>query len=35
MPHSPFVEMPTEERAEMLAALRRARYGYRLSLHIL
>jgi transposase len=35
MPHSAFVEMPLEEQAEMLAALRRARYGYLLALHIL
>ena len=35
MPHSTFVEIPTEEHAEMLAALRRARYGYLLALHIL
>jgi len=35
MPHSTFVEMPTEEHAERLAALRRARDGSRLALHIL
>ena len=35
MPHSTFVEIPEEEHAEMLAALRRARYGYLLALHIL
>ena len=35
MPHSTFVEMPTEEEAEMLAALRRARYGSLLALPIL
>jgi putative transposase len=35
MPHSTFVEIPEEERAQMLAALRRARYGYLLALHIL
>jgi hypothetical protein len=35
MPNSTFVEMPTEEHAEMLSALRRARYGYLLALHIL
>ena len=34
MPHSTFVEMPTEEHAEMLAALRRARYGDLLALHM-
>ena len=35
MPHSTFVEMPEEEQAQMLAALRRARYGYLLARHIL
>jgi hypothetical protein len=35
MPNSTFVEIPTEEQAEMLSALRRARYGYLLALHIL
>jgi putative transposase len=35
MPHSTFVEIPAEEQAKMLAALRRARYGYLLALHIL
>jgi len=35
MPHSTFIEMPTEEHAEMLAALRRARYGSLLALHML
>jgi hypothetical protein len=35
MPKSTFVEIPPEEQAEMLAALRRARYGYLLALHIL
>lgn len=29
------LDMPPEEQAQMLAALRRARYGYRLTLHIL
>ena len=33
MPHSTFVEMPEEEQAQMLAALRRARYGYLLARH--
>ena len=28
MPQSTFVEVPPEEHAQMLAALRRARYGY-------
>jgi hypothetical protein len=35
MPKSTFVEIPPEAHAEMLAALRRARYGYLLALHIL
>lgn len=35
MPKSTFVEIPKEEQAEMLATLRRARYGYLLALHIL
>jgi transposase len=35
MPHGPFVEIPEEEQAQMLAVLRRARYGYLLALHIL
>jgi putative transposase len=35
MPNSTFVDLPKEEQAEMLAALRRARYGYLLALHIL
>ena len=35
MPTSTVVEIPREEQAEMLAALRRARYGYLLALHIL
>src|SRR2546425_12644616 len=35
MPESTFVEIPEEEQAQMLAALRRARYGYLLALHIL
>ena len=35
MPKSTFVDIPTEEQAQMLAALRRARYGYLLALHIL
>jgi hypothetical protein len=29
------VDMPQEEQADMLAALRHARYGYLLALHIL
>jgi hypothetical protein len=35
MPKSTFVESPQEEQAQMLAALRRARYGYLLALHLL
>jgi transposase len=35
MPKSTCVEIPAEEQARMLAALRRARYGYLLALHIL
>ena len=35
MPKSPFVELPPEEHRQILAALRRARYGYLLALHIL
>jgi transposase len=35
MPTSTFVEIPEEEQAQMRAALRRARYGYLLALHIL
>ena len=35
MPKSTFVEIPNEEQARMLAALRRARDGYRLARHIL
>ena len=35
MPHSTFVEIPEEKQAQMLAALRRARYGYLLARHIL
>jgi transposase len=35
MPKSTVVEVPLEEHVQMLAALRRARYGYLLALHIL
>jgi transposase len=35
MPKSTFVEIPPAEQAQMLAALRCARYGYLLALHIL
>jgi transposase len=34
VPNDTFVEIPSEEQAQMLAALRRARYGYLLALHI-
>jgi putative transposase len=35
MPRSTVLDIPQEEQAQMLAALRRARYGYLLALHIL
>ena len=35
MPKSTIREIPPEEQAQMLAALRRARYGYLLALHLL
>jgi putative transposase len=35
MPKSTFVPIPPEEHMQMLVALRRARYGYLLALHIL
>jgi hypothetical protein len=35
MPKRPFVEIPPEEQAQMLAALRRARYGSLRALHLL
>jgi putative transposase len=35
VPKSTFVDIPEEEQSQMLAALRRARYGYLLALHIL
>ena len=35
MPKNTFVDIPQEEQHQMLAALRRARYGYLLALHIL
>jgi transposase len=35
MPKSTFVDIPPEEQSQMLAALRRARYGYLLTLHLL
>ena len=34
MPKRTVVEVPPEERAQMLAALRHTRYGYLLALHI-
>jgi putative transposase len=34
MPKHPVVEIWQEEQAQMLAALRRARYGYLLALHL-
>ena len=35
MPHTTLLEIPPAEQAQMLAALRRARYGYLLALHVL
>jgi len=35
MAKSTVVDIPPKEQTEMLAALRRARYGYLLALHIL
>jgi transposase len=35
MPQTTLLELPQEEHAQMLAALRRARYGYLLALHVL
>ena len=35
MPASTLLDIPQQEQAQMLAALRRARYGYLLALHIL
>jgi transposase len=35
MPKSTFVDIPQEEQSQMLAVLRRVRYGYLLALHIL
>ena len=35
MPQSTILDISPEEQAEMLAALRRARYGHLLALHIL
>jgi hypothetical protein len=35
MPQTTLLDMPHEEQAQMLAALRQARYGYFLALHVL
>src|SRR5215475_7033366 len=35
MPDTTFLDIPQEEQDQMLAALRRARYGYLLALHVL
>src|SRR5206468_365879 len=35
MPDTTLLDIPEEEQAQMLAALRRARYGYLLALHVL
>jgi len=35
MPQTTLLDMPHEEQAQMLAALRQARYGYLLALHVL
>jgi putative transposase len=35
MPHGTLLDIAREEQAQMLAALRRARYGYLLALHVL
>jgi transposase len=35
MPDTTFLDIPAQEQAQMLAALRRARYGYLLALHVL
>jgi hypothetical protein len=35
MPGTTFLEISPQEHAQMLAALRRARYGYLLALHVL
>jgi hypothetical protein len=34
MPGRTLLEMSAQEQAQMLAALRRARYGYLLALHV-
>ena len=35
MPDTTLLDIPEEEKDQMLAALRRARYGYLLALHVL
>ena len=35
MPHTTLLDIPQEEQAQILAALRRARYGYLLAFHVL
>jgi hypothetical protein len=35
MPQTTLLDMPQEEQAQMLTALRRVRYGYLLALHVL
>ena len=35
MPNTTLLDIPQEEQAQMLTALRRARYGYLLALHVL
>ena len=35
MPHTTLLDIPIHEQAQMLAALRRARYGYLRALHVL
>jgi hypothetical protein len=35
MPRSAVLDIPQEEQAQMVAALRRARYGYLRALHLL
>lgn len=34
MPSTTVLDIPPHEQAQMLAALRRARYGYLLALHV-
>ena len=35
MPRTTLLDIPPEEQEQMLAALRRSRYGYLLALHVL